>query len=129
MLGIEDFLLAAESVLGIDANRLQRATKVPLAESALAAPYAGFGGHSFYPEPVQQAAILASRIMRNHALPDGNKRVALVLMDIHLQEHALTFDAAPEEIDSVFRRVAAQETSEEEFVAWLREHVSKEKAK
>jgi death-on-curing protein len=66
MLGIEDFLLVAEAVLGIDANAIARVTKIPLAESALAAPFASFGGHDFYEHPIQRAAILASRIFRNH---------------------------------------------------------------
>jgi hypothetical protein len=35
---IEHFLLVAESVLGIDADRLTSITRLPLAESALAAP-------------------------------------------------------------------------------------------
>jgi len=73
---IATFLLAAEQVLGIDAGRLKKVTKIPLAESALAAPFATFGGHDFYEHPVQRASVLASRIMRNHPLPDGNKRVA-----------------------------------------------------
>lgn len=121
MLGIEDFLLAAEAVLGIDADRLQHVTKLPLAESALAAPHAGFGEHVFYPHPAQQAAVLASRIMRNHPLPDGNKRVALILMDLRLQEHDLQLGATPEEIDHIFRAVAGREIEEEYFIAWVQQ--------
>lgn len=119
MLSIEDFLLTAEAVLGIDADRLQHVTKLPLAESALAAPHAGFGDQSFYPHPAQQAAVLASRVMRNHALPDGNKRVALILMNLHLEEHGLQLDATPEEIDHVFRAVAGRSADEDYFIAWV----------
>jgi len=69
VLSIEQFLLAAESVLGIDADRLKSATKLGSAESALAAPFATYGGHDFYPHPIKRAAVLASRIVRNHPLP------------------------------------------------------------
>ena len=117
MFEIEDFLLTAESVLGIDANRLAKITKLPLAESALAAPFAGVADKQFYEHPVQQAAILASRIIRNHPLPDGNKRVALILMLLHLEEHGYELSAAPDEIDRMFRAVAARQHSEDYFVA------------
>jgi death on curing protein len=116
---IGDFLLVAESVLGIDTNRLMRVTKIPLAESALAAPFAGVADQQFYEHPVQRAAILASRIMRNHPLPDGNKRVALLMMDLYLDENGYTFDATPEEVDRMFRAVASRQRTENYFVAWL----------
>lgn len=119
MINIEDFLLAAQAVLGINASELVHVTKIPLAESALAAPFASFGGHDFYEDPIQRAAILASRIMRNHPLPDGNKRVALILMDIFLAEHGLTQTATQAERDRTFRAVAARDMTEDYFVVWL----------
>lgn len=124
MLRIEDFLLAAEAVLETDAKDLIRLTKVPLAESALAAPYASFEGHVFYGHPIQRAAVLCSRIIRNHALPDGNKRVALILMDLHLEEDGYRLSASPPEIDRIFRALASRELTEEDFTAWLAAHVT-----
>jgi|ERR1035438_3123916 death-on-curing protein len=120
MVGIADFLLAAEAVLGIDAQRIARATRIHLAESALAAPFASFDGAALYADPTQRAAILASRIMRNHPLPDGNRRVALLLMDLYLEEQNLRLAATPEDIDRAFREVAASRMSEADFVSWLR---------
>ena len=58
MIPTEDFLLAAEAVLGIDAERLAQMARIELAESALAAPFASFEGHEFYVHPVQKAAVL-----------------------------------------------------------------------
>jgi death-on-curing protein len=69
VVSIEQFLMVAEAVLGIDADRLHRVTKIGSAESALVAPFATYGGHDFYPHPIQRAAVLASRIVRNHPLP------------------------------------------------------------
>ncbi|HXM86282.1 MAG TPA: Fic family protein [Solirubrobacteraceae bacterium] len=126
MYGLEQFLLVAEQVLGIDAERLARATQIPLAESALAAPFAGFGDHDVYDGPIERASILASRIMRNHPLPDGNKRVALVLMRIYLLEHGWRLTAAPGDIDRTFRAVAGRQQNEQDFCAWLASHVERD---
>jgi death on curing protein len=113
------FLQVAERILDIDADRLKNVTKIGSAESAIAAPFASFGGHDFYEHPVQRAAILASRIMRNHPLPDGNKRVALILMEHHLEDQGLRCTASDIEIDRVFRAVAASEMNEDYFHVWL----------
>jgi death-on-curing protein len=120
MVEIADFLLAAEAVLGIDAGRIARATRIPLAEAALAAPFASFEGNERYTDPIQRAAILALRIMRNHPLPDGNKRVALLMMDMYLEEQGLRLTATLTGIDRAFRGIADGHLSEADFVSWLR---------
>jgi death-on-curing protein len=111
---IEHFLAVAESVLGIDADRLARVTQIPLA-----APFGGVGDVQFYEHPVHRAAVLASRILRNHPLPDGNKRVALILMVLYLEENGLMLTASPQEIDSTLRAVASRKHTEEYFMVWL----------
>jgi death on curing protein len=123
MVGLGDFLLAAEAVLGIDAERIARATRISLAESALAAPFASFEGNDLYPDPIQRAAILASRLVRNHPLPDGNRRVALLLMDMYLEEESLRLTAPSAEIDATFRELASGRLDETGFVSWLRSRV------
>src|SRR5947209_7921430 len=119
MFEIDDFLLVAEAILGIDAERLARVTKIPLAESALAAPFASYGGHDFYAHPIHRAAILASRIVRNHPLPDGNKRVALILMELYLEQEGWRLSASPTEIDRTFRALAGRTMAEDYFHVWL----------
>jgi death on curing protein len=123
---LEQFVQAAGAVLEIEPQRLVPAIKIPLAESALAAPFANFGGEDFYPDSIQRAAILASRIMRNHPLPDGNKRVALILMDVYLQSEGFEFVAEAEETDRIFRSVAASSLTEEAFTDWVRSRVGGE---
>ena len=59
-LTIGDLLLIAEAALDTDAERLMRIIDVSSAESALAAPFAGFGELDFYPDPAVKAAILCS---------------------------------------------------------------------
>jgi len=51
VISIERFLLIAETVLGVDAERLKSVTKIGSAESALAAPFATYGGHDFARTP------------------------------------------------------------------------------
>ncbi len=104
---------------------MARVTKIPLAESALAAPHATFGGHDFYKHPIERAAILASRILRNHPLPDGNKRVALVLMVLNLEESGYQLTATPQEIDRTFRSLAARRMTEDYFTIWLNAHTAR----
>lgn len=42
--------------------------------------FAGFGDEQFCPDPIERAAICSSRIVRNHPLPDGNKRTGYECM-------------------------------------------------
>jgi hypothetical protein len=74
-LDLADFLLIAEAVLDIPAEDLAHAGRLELAESALHAPAASFGGVAFYPDLARKSAVLAARLINNHPLPDGNKRV------------------------------------------------------
>jgi death-on-curing protein len=48
-----------------------------LLESALARPQASAFGHDAYPDLEHKAAALLHSLARNHALVDGNKRLAL----------------------------------------------------
>lgn len=65
---------------------------VPLAESALGAPAAGFGDHELYPSISMKVAILLQRIASNHALPDGNKRTALLCAILFSNLNGLAWD-------------------------------------
>jgi death-on-curing protein len=119
VLSIEHFLLAAEAVLGIDADRLKNVTDIGSAESALAAPFATYGGHDFYPHPIKRAAILASRVVRNHPLPDGNKRVAFLLMDLYLEANGYRLTCSQAEAATAIEDLAARKNTEDYFHMWL----------
>src|SRR5689334_3204995 len=113
---LEDYLLAAEAILDRPAEELKYVVNIGLAESALAAPFASFGGIDFYPEPHQKAAVLCSRIARNHALPDGNKRVALYLLLDFLGRNGYEWTephGGQDEIARVMWDVASGDISEE----------------
>lgn len=121
---LAEFLVVAERVLAVDAKALKSAAKLDAAESALAAPFMGFGDTLFYPDPAQRAAIVCSRIVRNHPLPDGNKRTGYLCMLIQLERAGLAFthpEGGQDETAHVIEALAASELSEEEFVAWVKE--------
>jgi death on curing protein len=125
VISIEEFLLVAESVLDIDEEHLKMVTKIGAAQSALAAPFATYGGHDLYEHPVRRAAVLASRIVRNHALPDGNKRVALLLMDLYLEEHGWRLACSQQEIAQAIEDLASRNKSEDCFYKWLLSHTER----
>ena len=65
-LELDDFLMIAQAVTGIDAEKLARLPRMTLAESALASPRAGFGGEDAYPGLAEKAAVLCWHLARNH---------------------------------------------------------------
>jgi death-on-curing protein len=120
---LAEFLVIAERVLGVDAKALKSAAKLDAAESALAAPFMGFGDTLFYPDPAQRAAIVCSRIVRNHPLPDGNKRTGYLCMLIQLEGARLTFehpDGNQDKAADMIEALAASTLSEEGFVEWVK---------
>jgi hypothetical protein len=69
---LADFLLIAELHTGTGARQLARTDRVvQLAESGLAAPFAGYGDVELHPTLAGKAAIFASRIVRNHSSRTG----------------------------------------------------------
>jgi hypothetical protein len=63
-LDLADYLLIAEAVLGVPAERLaEMPPVVQVAGSALAVPASGFGGYEAYPEFVQKECITRRRRM------------------------------------------------------------------
>ena len=72
-LDLEDLLHIARRTLGIEP--VVRDHGLP--ESALARPQASAFGADAYPSIEEKAAALLHSLARNHALADGNKRLAL----------------------------------------------------
>ncbi len=115
-----DFIAAASVVLDISPDRIGRLPGLGLAESALAAPFAGFGDQDAYPTLEQKAAVLLERLARNHPLPDGNKRVALAMTIDFLANNGVDFGAPdPEGDDATVRAIAAGKLEHDAIVAWI----------
>jgi death on curing protein len=125
---LADFLLIAESHTGIDAHQLARMDRVvQLAESALAAPFAGYGEVELHPTFAGKAAIYASRILRYHPLPDGNKRTGYDVMVEFVERNGYRFAHPPGglmETAEMIENLAAEMITEEEFSAWLADRIT-----
>jgi death-on-curing protein len=126
-LELEDLLLIGEAVLGITAEAIAYATRLGLAQSALDAPFAADGGgRDRYPGLATKAAVLCSRLVRNHPLPDGNKRVALLAMLELIARNGGRWTPPPggqDEIAATLERLAARELTERAFASWVRARV------
>ena len=93
-----------------------------LADSALHAPSAEFGGEEFYPDFVDKAAVLLVRLAKNHPLPDGNKRVAWVALRyfLILNEWEWTETPTVDDAQAAVLAVASGKWDVAKVKAWLR---------
>jgi death on curing protein len=126
-LTLADFLLIAETATGIAAEELARLPKLALAESALVAPAASFGGVELYPTLVEKAAVLCARIVRNHPLPDGNKRTGFLSLVEFVERNGRSWrpsDGDPKETVGMIEGLAGGSVTEPELVAWVRTRVA-----
>jgi len=120
-LDLADYLLIAESVLGVHADAIAGWPGIGLAESALHAPEMSFAGVDFYPDVVDKAAVLCVRLARNHPLPDGNKRVAYLALVEFLARNGIEWrPPSVDETVAMIEGVAGGHISEREFADWLR---------
>jgi death-on-curing protein len=121
-LELADYLLIAERVLGLPAEVIANFNRIGLAESALAAPQAGFGDVEAYPDFATKAAVLCWHLVKNHPLPDGNKRCAFLATVEFVERNGRTWVPAPgdpDETDRVIRAVASGDLSEADFRDWI----------
>lgn len=106
-------------VTGIDAVILESASRTELLDSALHAPQAGFGDDDFYADFFMKAAVLCTRIARNHPLPDGNKRLAWICLVTFCDLNGYELFVAKDEAVRTVVGVAAGEMSEDELRQWI----------
>lgn len=122
-LDLADYLAIAERVLEIDAGVLAKMTDFALADSALNAPAAQFGDVEFYPDFATKAAVLCVRLCKNHALPNGNKRVAYMCMVEFIERNGrlllMLDDDKAEDVVQLITAVAAGEADESTVQSWV----------
>jgi death on curing protein len=71
---LEDYIEFAAYLLDLEPSGVRALPRITLAESAIHAPFASYGGAPAYPTLIEQAAVLVEHLTNNHPLPDGNKR-------------------------------------------------------
>ncbi len=122
---VDDFVTAAAVILDADEAAIRRLPGLKLAESALAAPFAGFGGSDAYPTLLERAAVLIDHLARNHPLPDGNKRVALALTVLFLERNGRRWGEPDHDLDvATVERIASGGATSEATIAWLQDRTS-----
>ena len=125
-LDLAEYLWLVEQVTGVEASVLAKASRIELADSALHAPAASFGGEEFYPDLIDKAAVLTCRLAWNHPLPDGNKRAAWASLVMFLDLNGARWNPDPPDVDEAERAmlaVAAHEVDEAWLADWLRQRV------
>lgn len=123
---LAEYYWTAGQITGIDGVVLAKASRVDLADSALAAPGAGFGDVEFYPDIVDKAAVLLCRLAWNHPLPDGNKRAAWASLVLFVDMNGGRWDPDPpdvEDAEQAMISVAAHQVGEGWVAQWLRDRV------
>lgn len=122
-----DYVRAAARVLGLSPRQVEAFPNLALAESALAAPFAGFGNEDAYPVFAMKAAVLLERLARNHPLPDGNKRAAFIVTVLFCELNGRPWRAPDAEVDATMvERVAAGEIELAELASWIEERTDRE---
>jgi death-on-curing protein len=99
-LTVEDLLIIAEEALGVPAVR-----DIGLLDSAAHRPQASAFGKDAYPTIDEKAAALLEAVARNHALVDGNKRLAWAAAVVFYDLNG--FDLDPPTVDQAVELVIA----------------------
>jgi death on curing protein len=124
---LADYLVLAEAVTGLNASVLANASHiVARVESALAAPFADFGGVEAYRGMAMKAAVLCSRLLPNHPLPDGNKRVAYLCMIELIRRNGCEWAPLAPQLEraEMVERLAARDLEESEFARWVEQQIA-----
>jgi death-on-curing protein len=68
------------------------------------------------------AAAYALGLAKNHALVDGNKRIAFMAMVTFLVKNGVAFEPDPAQSTMIILALAAGEVSEESLTRWIRDN-------
>lgn len=96
-LDVADYVIIASEVLEVDDFSVLRVLKVAGASSAIAAPQTDYFGIELFPEFAMKVAVLGYRLLRNHPLPDGNKRCAFLAMNEFVERNGGEWIVADED--------------------------------
>ena len=93
-----------------------------LLESALAAPFASFGGVYKYKTIKEQAARLAYGIIKNHSFIDGNKRIGVLAMLTFLKENGVLLDCTNADVIKLGLSAADGSYDENDILEFIIKH-------
>ncbi len=94
-----------------------------LLDSALNAPFQGYGEYEFYPSVVQKAVRLCFGLVMNHPFHDGNKRIGAMALLITLDLNHLALKTNSAELAEMILRLAAGDITEETLLRRVQERL------
>jgi death-on-curing protein len=95
-----------------------------LLDSALEQPKATFDEKYLHDSIIKMAAAYGYHLCRNHPFVDGNKRIALVAMDIFLQRNGFEIIANEKDTYNLIMELASGKLSKESLANWLENNTS-----
>jgi death-on-curing protein len=96
--------------------------------SAIARPYAEYGGRRLFRTLAEKAAALVDAIAgRNHGFTDGNKRTALICVNILLNNssYQISENVTDVDVEELMLRVARNEMDFSQLAQWFRDNIRK----
>jgi len=93
-----------------------------LLDSALNAPFQGFGEVDNFPSLQQKGARLGYGLISNHAFIDGNKRIGVHVMLLFLALNGIELEYTQSELSDMVLGVAAGNLQFDDMLKWIIEH-------
>ena len=90
-------------------------------------PLSDFWGIDLCPDLLSKAARLGYWLIQNHPFIDGNKRIGTHVMLVFLSINGISVEYEDADLIKTVLAVADGTCDEQQFLAWLRQHVSAEK--
>ena len=94
-------------------------------ESSVAQPQMTFGGSDLYQSIHEKVSVLAFSIIKNHPFIDGNKRTAHAAMEIFLILNGWELNAATDEQEAAFIKLAKGELNQAQLSDWISNRIVK----
>ena len=92
--------------------------------SAINSPYQTFDGEDLYPTLIEKAVRLGYNLISNHPFIDGNKRIGLHALLVYLDIHGINLEYNDDDLINLIFGVASGLTSYEEFLNWVKAHIT-----
>jgi len=87
-------------------------------------PKVTFGGKYLHDTLMKMAAAYGYHLCNNHPFIDGNKRIALVAMDVFLQRNSYEIVASEKDTYKMMMKLSSGNLTKEELVTWLENNTS-----
>ena len=93
-------------------------------ESALEEPKTTHEGNYLHNTLMEMAAAYGFHLCNNHPFVDGNKRIALVSMDVFLQKNGYEITATEKDTYKIMILLSSGKISKKELTTWLENNTS-----